>query len=100
MITLTHRINTFKPKLLKRTFIIILNSSMLFLFGCKKESKQPQAADPIQDKVWCFYQTNFGNKAFLYCAKSEAEMQSKQQECINNQLQISIEVKSNCNECQ
>ena len=95
MMTLPHRINTFYSAILKKTFIIILNSLLLFIVSCKKkETTQPSSQNQTTSKVWCFYQTNFGNKAFYYCAKSESEMQAKQQECINNQLQIVIEIKN------
>ncbi len=80
--------------------LIAITILLLITFSCKKETKQPQQVQPSTSKVWCFYQTNFGNKAFLYCAKSELEMQQKQQEYINAQLQIAIEEKTNCNLCQ
>jgi hypothetical protein len=75
----------------------------IILIGCaKKKQVAPtqSTSSTTNQKVWCFYQMDFGNKAFYYCAKTEAEKITKQQECIDNNLNISIEQKTNCNDCQ
>ena len=71
---------------------------LLLLVGCKKQQTKPNTQQPAQTNVWCFYQTNFGNKAFLDCAKSESEYNTKVGQY--NGLHYIVEVKSNCNDCQ
>jgi hypothetical protein len=73
---------------------------LIFLVGCKKkETKPTTTTQPVATtKVWCFYQTNFGGHAFLDCAKTETEYQTKVNQY--NGLQFVVEVKNNCNDCQ
>jgi hypothetical protein len=74
---------------------------LLILFvGCQKQETKPTTTtQPVStSKVWCFYQTNFGGHAFLYCAKTESEYHDKQMQY--NGLQIIVEIKNDCNDCQ
>jgi hypothetical protein len=72
---------------------------LLILFvGCQKKTTTP--AKVATTKVWCFYQMNFGNKAFFKCCKTEQEYHDTYQQGINNGLNLSVEVKNDCNECQ
>lgn len=75
----------------------------LILIGCDKKTTAPSSTVQTQTtqtvtKVWCFYQTNFGGHAFLYCAKTEQEYQTKVNQY--NGLQFVVETKTNCNDCQ
>lgn len=82
---------------MKKTIISI----SLILLGCSKSNNiTPTNTTVSNNKVWCFYQMNYGNKMFYYCAKSEQEYNSKYLECINNNLDISIDIKTDCNQCQ
>lgn len=102
MITTLWKTNTFKSKILNRTFTIILNTLLIFVFvGCQKKTTEPTKEEQPQQatsKVWCFYQTNFGGHAFLYCAKTEQDYKDKQAQYSG--LQIVVEIKNDCNECQ
>ena len=81
-----------------KKLLIILPALLL---GCSKSNNvAPTPTTPPNTKVWCFYQTNYGNKAFYYCAKSEQEYNAKYNECITNGLSIAIEIKSQCSQCQ
>lgn len=72
---------------------------LIALVGCQKKTTKPTQTTQTQtSKVWCIYQTNFGNKAFLYCAKSEDEYNSKMNQYQG--MQLSTEIKTDCNECQ
>jgi hypothetical protein len=71
----------------------------LLFTACQKKTTTP-AKVATTDKVWCFYQMNFGNKAFFKCCSTEQEYNDTYQQGINNGLNLSVEVKTNCNECQ
>lgn len=71
----------------------------LVLLGCQKKPTA-QSSEPTIAKVWCFYQMNFGNKAFFKCCKTEQEYQETYNQGIANGLNLSVEIKNNCNECQ
>lgn len=76
---------------------------ILILFvGCNKKTTAPSstAQTPPTTQVWCFYQMNFGNKAFFKCCKTQQEYNDTYQQGINNGLNLSVEVKNDCNECQ
>lgn len=79
---------------------ILLIISTIILFSCKKKETAPKTTQTTQTTVYCFMQTNFGSKVFLYCAKSEAEKQQKIQQYQGTSIQFVIENKSNCNECK
>lgn len=71
----------------------------LALLACDKKTTKP--SQPSQStQVWCIYQNNQIGKQFLYCAKSQDEANTKYQQYFNNGLNPSIEVKSNCSQCQ
>lgn len=74
---------------------------LLILFvGCQKKSTAPSSTATTQPtKVWCFYQMNYG-KAFFKCCKTEKEYQDTYNQGITNGLNLSVEIKNNCNECQ
>lgn len=76
---------------------------ILILFvGCQKKTTTPDnvAQTQANTKVWCFYQMNYGNKAFFKCCKTEQEYHDTYQQGITNNLNLSVEIKNNCNECQ
>lgn len=74
---------------------------ILILFvGCQKKTTDPSSKPQATTKVWCFYQMNFGNKAFFKCCSTEQEYQDTYNQGINNGLNLSYEVKTNCSECQ
>lgn len=78
-----------------------LTLAALILFSCKKKETAPTTTtQPTNTTVYCFMQTNFGSKVFLYCAKSEAEKQQKIQQYQGTSIQFVIETKSNCSECK
>jgi len=70
----------------------------LVLLGCQKKPTA-QSSEPAPTKVWCFYQMNYG-KAFFKCCKTEKEYQETYDQGITNGLNLSVEIKNNCNECQ
>lgn len=83
---------------------LLLILSVLILFSCKKKETKPttqtQTTNTSNSTVWCFYQTNYGNKVFLNCCSTVQEYQLYSDYCINNNLQVTVERKSKCNQCK
>ena len=75
----------------------------LILTNCDKKKKtiQPTVQQPTS-KVWCIYSNFNGNKAYLYCAKTEQERNDKMTQYSQPGLTIypSTEEKNSCAECQ
>lgn len=76
---------------------------LALLVGCQKKTTTPSGQTQNTQtvtKVWCFYQMNFGYKAFFKCCKTQQEYNDTYQQGINNGLNLSYEIKNDCNECQ
>ncbi len=80
------------------TISVALGLFLASLVGCQKKPTA-QSSEPAPTKVWCFYQMNYG-KAFFKCCKTEKEYQETYDQGIANGLNLSVEIKNNCNECQ
>jgi hypothetical protein len=80
--------------------LIKLLLATLILLSCNKKETKPATTTTTSGTVYCFYQTNFGTHAFLYCAKDDAEKQQKINQYQGTSIQFVIEKKLNCNECQ
>ena len=79
---------------------LILIIFALTIFSCEKKKQLKPSTTTPTGSVWCFYQTNYGGKAFLFCASTQDEYQQKQKQCIDNNLQVIVETKVNCQSCQ
>lgn len=97
------RINYFNSFYLKKTFIYIMNVLIIVIgFSCNKKEQTPKEEtqpQPVATAVYCIYQMDLG-KAFLFCAKTEDEYKSKVTQYQNAGLNISTEIKTDCNQCQ
>ncbi|MFY8248114.1 MAG: hypothetical protein ACOVJ5_00240, partial [Gloeomargaritales cyanobacterium] len=84
---------------------VILTIAVVALLGsCEKKKKSsPAPTTPAATtKVWCIY-SNFANvKAYLYCASSQDEFNTKMTQFTQPGLTLypSFDIKSTCAECQ
>jgi hypothetical protein len=75
----------------------------LLLTNCDKKKKTVQpTTQQSTTKVWCIYSNFNGNKAYLYCAATEQERNTKMQEYSQPGLTLypTTEQKNSCAECQ
>lgn len=84
---------------------VILTIAVVALLGScdKKKKSSPAPTTPAATtKVWCIY-SNFANvKAYLYCASSQDEFNTKMQQYTQPGLTLypTFDIKSTCAECQ
>ena len=75
----------------------------LVLLGCQKKAKQPEQQTTTQSpgKVHCWYQMGFtGSYVFYKCTSTPEEYQQTSTYGATNQMNLMVQEKNNCNECQ
>jgi hypothetical protein len=83
---------------------VITIAILALLSSCeKKEKTSPTPTPPAAtSKIWCIYSNFAGNKAYLYCASTQEELNQKMTQYSQQGLTLypTYEIKNTCAECQ
>ena len=85
---------------------LVMVIAIVLLSSCEKKGKTAPTPAPApvapKSKVWCIYSNFQGHKAYLWCASTEEEFNSKMEQYSQPGLSFypTYDIKNTCSECQ